>query len=114
VSDTPHTHRAADQPGPARDGAAGDNHWLVRPSTIRLLWWLFSTILALSVLAQLLFKVKGYFNVDGWLGFGAVFGFLACLAMVLVAKALGWFLKRDEGYYRDRASNPDSKGEGDV
>jgi len=76
-----------------------DDSWLSRPSTIRLLWRVFAVVLAVSVAAQLLFKVKGYFGVDGWLGFGAVFGFLSCVAMVLFAKALGWILKRDEDYY---------------
>jgi len=74
--------------------------WLVRPASIRLLWRVFWGILALTVLAQLLFKVKGYFGVDGWIGFGAVFGFLSCLAMVLVAKFLGIFLKRGDDYYQ--------------
>jgi sterol desaturase/sphingolipid hydroxylase (fatty acid hydroxylase superfamily) len=76
-----------------------DDHWLARPATIRLLWRLFAIVLALLVLAQALIYVKGYFGVDGWFGFGAAFGFLACLAMVLFAKALGYLLKRDEGYY---------------
>lgn len=102
-------HSSGNEPG----SVPSSLHWLVRPATIRLLWWLFSTILALSVLAQLLFKAKGYFGVDGWLGFGAVFGFLACLAMVLVAKALGWVLKRDEGYYRDRLSDDNSADNSD-
>jgi sterol desaturase/sphingolipid hydroxylase (fatty acid hydroxylase superfamily) len=86
-----------DRLGPGRDDA-----WLARPSTIRLLWRVFALVLVASVAAQLLFKVKGYFGVDGWLGFGAVFGFLACVAMVLFAKGLGWFLKRDENYYAGR------------
>ena len=77
-----------------------DEAWLVRPASIKLLWRVFWVILALTVLAQLLFKVKGYFEVDSWLGFGAVFGFLSCLAMVLVAKFLGIFLKREDDYYR--------------
>ena len=51
---------------------------------------------------QWLFPVKGYFGLDGWLGFGAVFGFLSCLAMVLFAKLLGKFLKRPEDHYRGR------------
>ena len=38
-------------------------------------------------------------SVDGWFGFGAVFGFLSCLLMVLFAKALGVFLKRPRDYY---------------
>jgi hypothetical protein len=78
-----------------------DDAWLARPSTIRLLWRVFAVVLAVSVAAQLLFMVKGYFTVDGWLGFGAVFGFLSCVAMVLFAKAMGWILKRDENYYAE-------------
>jgi len=76
-----------------------NSHWLTRPTTIRKLWWGFSIVLALTVAAQFFVYVKGYFGPDGWFGFGAVFGFLSCLAMVLVAKGLGFFLKRDEGYY---------------
>lgn len=80
----------------------GNDAWLARPSTIRLLWRVFAVILALSVGAQLLFSVKGYFSIDGWLGFGAIFGFLSCLAMVLFAKLLGKFLKRPESHYKGR------------
>jgi len=81
---------------------SSDENWLVRPSTIRLLWRVSIVVLALTVLAQLIVKIKGYFVIDGWFGFAALFGFLACLAMVLVAKFLAVFLKRDENYYNDR------------
>lgn len=74
-------------------------HWLVRPATIRKLWWAFSIVLALTVAAQFFVYVKGYFDADGWFGFGAAFGFASCLAMVLVAKALGFVLKRGQDYY---------------
>lgn len=74
--------------------------WLVRPASIRLLWRIFWAVLALTVVVQAGIKVKGYFMVDGWFGFGAIFGFLSCLLMVLFAKGLGYFLKRDENYYR--------------
>jgi hypothetical protein len=76
------------------------DHWLVRPETIRWIWRISIVVLAITVLLQLVIKVKGYFGVDGWIGFGAAYGFLSCLAMVLVAKALGLALKRDEDYYR--------------
>lgn len=85
-----------------RRRAPQDDAWLARPSTLRLLWWVFAAVLALSVAAQWIFKVKGYFGADGWFGFGAVYGFLACLAMVLVAKVLGWWLKRPADYYREQ------------
>ncbi len=74
--------------------------WLVRPTSIRLLWRIFWVVLALTVALQAVIKVKGYFGVDGWFGFGAGFGFLACLLMVLFAKGLGYLLKRDENYYQ--------------
>ena len=76
-----------------------DEHWLVRPATVRLLWRVAAAVLALTIVAQLMFPVKGAFGVDGWFGFGAVFGFLSCVAMVFVAKSLGLFLKRDDDYY---------------
>ena len=76
-----------------------DDAWLVRPESIRLLWRIFWGVLALTVIAQLWIKIKGYAGIDGWIGFGAAYGFLCCLAMVLAAKALGVVLKRDENYY---------------
>lgn len=78
-----------------------NGHWLTRPKTIRWLWVVFVAVLALTVLAQIPVKVKSYFGVDGLFAFAAIFGFLSCVAMVLVAKGLGLFLKRDEHYYDD-------------
>lgn len=77
----------------------------MRPATIRKLWWIFAVVLAFTVLAQLVFPIKGYFGVDGWFGFGAAYGFLACLAMVLLAKGLGVILKRDQDYYDERPAD---------
>ena len=82
------------------------DHWLARPSTIKLLSGISAIVLVLTVLAQIVIQVKGYFGADSWFGFGAAFGFLSCLTMVLVAKGLGYLLKRDEDYYDD--------GENDV
>jgi len=79
----------------------GSDHWLVRPSTIRRLWIGGGVVLAATVLAQLVIPVKGYFGIDGWFAFAAVFGFLSCVAMVLFAKLLGVLLKRPEDYYGD-------------
>lgn len=75
------------------------DHWLVRPSSIRKLWIGGCTILALTVLGQFVIPIKGYFGADDWFGFGAVYGFVACTLMVLVAKALSYVLKRPEDFY---------------
>lgn len=87
-----------------------DDHWLTRPGTIKLLWIAFIAILALTVAAQLFIKIKGYFGPDEWFGFGAVYGFVSCLIMVLVAKVLGFVLKRKESYYTDKKRQGDENG----
>lgn len=83
-------------------------HWLTRPVTIRKLWWVFAAVLALTVLAQLVIYVKGYFIVDGWFGFGAVYGFVSCVLMVLFAKGLGVILKRPNDYYDETEGDDDA------
>ena len=76
-----------------------EDHWLVRPRTIKRLWALFIVVLALTVLADLAIEHHPYFGIDGTIGFGAWFGFASCVALVLVAKALGAVLKRPDSYY---------------
>lgn len=86
-------------------------HVLGRPRVIRRLWWAFSLVLVLTVLAQpIIGGIKGYFAVDGWFGFGAIYGFLSCLLMVLFAKLLGTVLKRPGDYYAE--SGPEQEVEG--
>jgi hypothetical protein len=43
----------------------------------------------------------GHFEIEQIFGFYAVYGFLACAALILIAKAIGVFLKRPDDYYRD-------------
>jgi hypothetical protein len=90
-----------------------DDHWLVRPGTIRLLWRVFIVILLIAVAVPFLSGSAGHFGIDGWIAFGAVYGFLSCLAMVLVATGLGYVLKRPEDYYAPDGSG-DRNGEGST
>ncbi len=76
-----------------------NDHWLVRPGTIRLLWGIFAVILAATVMADLFIEHHPFFGLDGTFGFGAWFGFLSCVALVVFAKALGAVLKRPDTYY---------------
>lgn len=85
------------EPEPTRP--SGSDHWLVRPSTIRLLWWGGSLLLAVLVALDLVVKHTPHFGIDGTFGFGAWFGFAACVAMVLFAKLVGILLKRPDTYY---------------
>ncbi len=74
-------------------------HWLQQPATIRRLWWLFAGILLLTIAAEFLVELHPHFGADGWTAFYAIFGFLSCVVMVVVAKLIGYVLKRREDYY---------------
>ncbi len=69
---------------------------------LKLLMW---AICILSVIAEPLLALmthhprEAHFGWDGWVGFYAVLGFASCAVAILVAKALGVFLKKDEDYY---------------
>lgn len=75
------------------------DHWLVRPTTIRRLWIVSGVVLAVTVLLDLVVEHHPHFGIDGTFGFGAWFGFAACVAMVLFAKLVGMVLKRPDTYY---------------
>ena len=76
-----------------------DDHWLTRDSTIKRLWIVFAIVLSITVLADLVIHHHSYFWLDGTFGFGAWFGFLSCIALIVVAKALGAVFKRPDTYY---------------
>jgi len=76
-----------------------EEHWLVRPATIRKLWLMMIIVLAASVLLQVFVPVHGHFGIDESFAFGAWFGLGACMAMIILAKLLGVLLKRPDDYY---------------
>ena len=76
-------------------------HWLVRPRMIRSLWIVLIAALAITVLFDLVVDQYVIFGVEGIFGFAAWFGFLTCVAMVMAAKGLGFFLKRSDRFYDD-------------
>ncbi len=62
----------------------------------------FRLVVALCVLlvASDLFYVKhGHYDWEGWTGFQGAYGFASCVLLVLAAKQLRRWLKRDEDYY---------------
>jgi len=75
------------------------DHWLVRPKTIKMLWIVFSVILAALVLSDTVVHHHAYFGIDGTFGFYAWYGFVSCVIMVVGSKALGAVLKRRDTYY---------------
>lgn len=62
---------------------------------LRSLW----VLCAIALLIELLVHKHGDFAVEDLFGFHAALGAVACLALVLVAKLVGYLLKRPEDYY---------------
>jgi hypothetical protein len=79
------------------------SHWLDEPRNVKRLWRGFLVVLALTVAAELVVHLHPHFAVESIFGFHAWFGFAACAAMIVVAKALALVLKRPDSYYDDGA-----------
>lgn len=77
----------------------GDDHWLVRPETIRRAWRLFIAILALTLAAELVVHMHPAFDEIEFFGFNAVLGLTSCVGIILFTKVVGLFLTRDDTYY---------------
>jgi hypothetical protein len=67
--------------------------------SVRRLWIGFIAVLVLTVAAELLVAPEPHFAVERLFGWNAIYGFLACAAMILFAKALGRAIKRPDDYY---------------
>lgn len=65
------------------------------------MWRTFIAILLLSVLAQLAVDAHVHYEVEHLFGAYAIYGFVACAALILIARAIGLLLKRPDSYYRD-------------
>lgn len=78
-----------------------ESHWLTRPQTIRRLWTVFIITLACTVAVEYLVERHPHFRLDQLPAFNAVYGFLACAGLILVAKLIALPLKRPDTYYGD-------------
>jgi hypothetical protein len=76
-------------------------HWLDEPRNVKVLWRVFLGVLALTVIAELAIALHPHFKIESLFGFNALYGFLACAAMIVVAKGLALLLKRPDRYYRE-------------
>lgn len=74
--------------------------WFDHPQNIKRLKIGFYVVLGLLVLPDFFMHKHTLFSpVEGWPGFYALFGFIACVVIILVSKLLGFALKKPEDYY---------------
>jgi hypothetical protein len=76
------------------------SHWLDEPRNVKRLWRGFLALLAATVVAEFFLTLHPHFAVESLPAFYAVYGFLACAAMIIAAKGIGMLLKRADTYYR--------------
>jgi len=74
--------------------------WFDHTRNIRRLRIAFYAVLVLLVLPDFFIHKHTLFSpVEAWPGFYAAFGFIACVAIIIISKLLGYLLKRKEDYY---------------
>jgi hypothetical protein len=76
--------------------------WPDDPRNVNRLWRGFLVVLALLVAAELLVHLHPHFDIESLFGFYAWFGFMACAAIIGVAKAVALLLGRPDSHYGAR------------
>ena len=66
---------------------------------LRRLWAGFVAVLSLTLVAEAFVEAHPHFEIERLYAFNAVYGFLACAGLILVARAIGLVLKRRDDYY---------------
>ena len=99
---TPETPVEEATPAAAETSPAAKPHWLVRKGTIRFLWIAGLALLAVLVYGDRFIEPHPHSGIDGSFGFHAWYGLITCIAMVVVAKALGKLISRKDTYYDDQ------------
>lgn len=66
---------------------------------VRTLWAIFIAVLTATVALQFFVATKPHFAVEEIFAFNAVYGFVACAALIVLAKGIGLFVKRKDTYY---------------
>jgi hypothetical protein len=74
-------------------------YWLDAPENVRRIVYALYALSALFALIDLVVPRESQFPFEAWPGFFAGFGFLACVVLVLAAKAMRRLLMRREHYY---------------
>ena len=75
--------------------------WIEKPRMLNRMWIVFVSILGVLVAIDFLFVTHEHAHLlfETIPGFSAVYGFVACVALVLIAKGLRKVCKRDMDYY---------------
>ncbi len=74
-------------------------YWLDRPGSVDKVYWTVVAICAALFLGDAFYEKHPEFEMETVFGAYGLFGFVACVFLVLAAKELRKLVKRDEDYY---------------
>lgn len=74
---------------------------LDEPRIVTRIYYGLIVLCALSVLADLFYEKHVHYEAETIVGAYGIFGFVACVALMIGAKGLRRLLQRDENYYGD-------------
>ena len=77
------------------------NHFFDDPANVKKVLRVFYVICAVLLLADFAVHRHVYHEWEGLWGFYALYGFVACVLLVLIAKEMRKLLMRAEDYYDD-------------
>lgn len=84
---------------PSRKPRGEKQYWLDEPRNVeKVVWAVYAVCGVLLVIDPFIHK-HGPFAIEHWFGFYGIYGFVACVGLVLAAKELRRILMRPEDYY---------------
>jgi hypothetical protein len=83
----------------SQPGKPERTYWLDNPRNVDKIFWALCGLCAALFLADALYAKHAVFDFEEWFGFFGLFGFIACVFLVLAAKELRKLLLRGEDYY---------------
>ena len=79
--------------------ANDDPRWLDKPGSVDLLIKILIAACVVSVMADFFYDKHGEFHFQEFTGFDALYGFIAYVGLIHVAKGVRVLLMRNEDYY---------------
>ena len=68
-------------------------------------WGIFISALGATLMAEYFIQIHAIFSLDGRMFFHAWYGLVMCTIIVLFSKFLGFFIKRQESYYKENKND---------